>query len=394
MITNREIANFANEWQLAHHVVEKDYVLGWLLAGIAAHPLSRSWAFKGGTCLRKCWFETYRFSEDLDFTVTESDLDVRRLGETFVEIASWLDDRCGLRLILDDRSFRQRKNKRGKPTIEGRIGYLGPLGMPTPPKVKLDLTADEVVVRALESRPVLHPFSDAPSSPITGQLAHVMCYSLPELLGEKIRALAERCRPRDLYDVVHTHRHPDLTGRADDVVQVLAAKCAHARTDTPTLATIRSTPFRHEIEAEWSNMLGHQLPHLPSFDDFWSRLDDLFAWLAGTRPLPQLAEIRPTEQVTDWRPARHMTSWKQGSPIELIRFAGANRLKVTIDYHPMQGRVGPRTVEPYSLRYSQQGKLLVFAVNDRGQIRGYRADRIRAVSVEAESFTPRYLVEF
>ena len=57
MITNREIANFAGEWQLAHHVVEKDYVLGWLLAGIANHPQTRSWAFKGGTCLRKCWFE-------------------------------------------------------------------------------------------------------------------------------------------------------------------------------------------------------------------------------------------------------------------------------------------------------------------------------------------------
>ena len=212
VITNREIANFAGEWQLAHQVVEKDYVLGWLLAAIAEHPQTRSWAFKGGTCLRKCWFETYRFSEDLDFTVAESDLDVGRLGETFAEIASWLDDRCGLRLIVDDGSFRRRQNKRGKPTIEGRLGYLGPLGMPTPPKVKLDLTADEVIVRRLDLRPVMHPFSDAPSSPAAGHLAHVVCYSLPELLGEKIRALAERCRPRDLYDVVHTHRHPDLAG--------------------------------------------------------------------------------------------------------------------------------------------------------------------------------------
>lgn len=25
--------------------------------------------FKGGTCLKKCYIETYRFSEDLDFTV-------------------------------------------------------------------------------------------------------------------------------------------------------------------------------------------------------------------------------------------------------------------------------------------------------------------------------------
>ncbi len=27
--------------------------------------------FKGGTCLKKCFVETYRFSEDLDFTVLD-----------------------------------------------------------------------------------------------------------------------------------------------------------------------------------------------------------------------------------------------------------------------------------------------------------------------------------
>ena len=58
------------EWSLTEEVVEKDYVLGWLLWGIASDPvLSNSWVFKGGTCLKKCWIETYRFSEDLDFTV-------------------------------------------------------------------------------------------------------------------------------------------------------------------------------------------------------------------------------------------------------------------------------------------------------------------------------------
>ena len=58
MITPNEIANTAAEWLLAHNVVEKDYALGWMLAGIAQHPVTNSWAFKGGTCLRKCWFET------------------------------------------------------------------------------------------------------------------------------------------------------------------------------------------------------------------------------------------------------------------------------------------------------------------------------------------------
>jgi predicted nucleotidyltransferase component of viral defense system len=34
--------------------------------------LRDAWVFKGGTCLKKCFVETYRFSEDLDFTVREN----------------------------------------------------------------------------------------------------------------------------------------------------------------------------------------------------------------------------------------------------------------------------------------------------------------------------------
>jgi predicted nucleotidyltransferase component of viral defense system len=70
MIPAREILDLRTEWSLDVGVIEKDYVLGWLLAGIANDPdLSKTWVFKGGTCLRKCYYETYRFSEDLDFTV-------------------------------------------------------------------------------------------------------------------------------------------------------------------------------------------------------------------------------------------------------------------------------------------------------------------------------------
>ena len=69
-------------------------------------------------------------------------------------------------------------------------------------------------------------------------------------------------------------------------------------------------------------------------------------------------------------------------------------LKVTIDYVASDGRVGPRTVEPYSLRRSNTGHLLLYVVNDLGNLRSYRVDRIRRVNVEPESFAPRYVVEF
>jgi Nucleotidyl transferase AbiEii toxin, Type IV TA system len=70
VITRADIVERVREWQLTEEVVEKDYVLGWLLWGFGSDPvLADEWIFKGGTCLKKCYIETHRFSEDLDFTV-------------------------------------------------------------------------------------------------------------------------------------------------------------------------------------------------------------------------------------------------------------------------------------------------------------------------------------
>lgn len=82
MIEKREILAIAQQTSLTPHVVEKDYVLGWMLAAIYSHEeLAENWVFKGGTCLKKCFFETYRFSEDLDFTLLKPGASRRRLSE-------------------------------------------------------------------------------------------------------------------------------------------------------------------------------------------------------------------------------------------------------------------------------------------------------------------------
>ena len=62
VITRADIVQRVAEWQMTEEVVEKDYVLGWLLWGIGADPvLGNRWVFKGGTCLKKCYIETHRF---------------------------------------------------------------------------------------------------------------------------------------------------------------------------------------------------------------------------------------------------------------------------------------------------------------------------------------------
>ena len=75
MIPRAELVDLITKLSLTEEVIEKDYVLGWLLDGIGRHQLlSDAWVFKGGTCLKKCYLETYRFSEDLDFSVTPKGL--------------------------------------------------------------------------------------------------------------------------------------------------------------------------------------------------------------------------------------------------------------------------------------------------------------------------------
>lgn len=392
MIPTREILDLRSEWSLDVGVIEKDYVLGWLLAGIAHDPQIRDkWVFKGGTCLRKCYYETYRFSEDLDFTIVDGGPETPEdLAPIFGRVAEWIRDESGIELVVDQSAFRLRKNRRGNQTAQGRIAYRGPNPPPQLPKVKLDLTADEVLVDQVERRVIGHQYSDAPL-PGDG----VICYSLVELFGEKLRALAERCRPRDLYDVVHMHRHPDLVGRAPQVAAVLARKCAHAGIDIPTVGSMRLSPYRDEIEREWDNMLGHQLPRpLPPFADFWATLDEVFRWLAGEVSLTVPPRAEQGDLDMAWEPPRAIASWRRGFPLELIRYAGANRLKVDIDYRAADGRWGPRRVEPYSLRMTRDGNLLLFVVNDRGQLRAYRVDRIVGARPTDETFQPSFLVEF
>jgi predicted nucleotidyltransferase component of viral defense system len=391
MISTGEIRNLRSEWNLREDIIEKDYVLGWVLAGIANQPeLGDTWIFKGGTALRKCYFESYRFSEDLDFTVINGGPEEPSvLIPLFQQIRHWLRDSVGIEIEIDETCFRRRENRRCRPTTQGRIGYRGPRQPPGTPKLKIDLTSDEVLVRDPDSRMPVHPFSDhLPES------TSVYCYCLAELMAEKIRALSERCRPRDLYDVIHILRRPNTEVRAEDVVEILSHKCKHAGIARPTLASMMSSPYRAEIEQEWKNMLGHQLPELPPFIHFWSSLDGLFRWLDGAEHEPKIAAHTAAASISDWRPDPFMTRWRSHVPIERVRFAGANRLMIDLDYRAESGRQGWRRVEPYSLRRTDDGHLLLFVANDRGQLRSYRVDRIAGIRITDQVYRPRYLVEF
>ena len=148
MIDKWEILEFSREFGLNANVVEKDYVIGWLLWGISSHPdLGSSWVFKGGTCLKKCYFETYRFSEDLDFTLPETHpLDENFLSGVFNAIADSVYETIGIEIPKETIRFEVYENPRGGICAQGKIGYRGPMQKRGDlPRIKLDLTTSFLI---------------------------------------------------------------------------------------------------------------------------------------------------------------------------------------------------------------------------------------------------------
>lgn len=391
MIEKREILAIAQQTSLTPHVVEKDYVLGWMLAGIYSHEeLVENWIFKGGTCLKKCFFETYRFSEDLDFTLRKPEhIDADFLKNVFGAIGEWIYEQTGIEIPADKQKFDIYQNPRGQLSCQGKISYKGPVSSTHGlPRIKLDLTTDERVVLPPVRTPIFHPYSDAPADGI-----EVLAYDYIEAFAEKFRALAERTRPRDLYDVVHLYRNAEARPESQHFMEVLRAKCEFKSIGIPRIADLDL--HRADLETGWVHMLEHQLPALPPVATFWNALPEIFAWLEGAVEQPlAVMPIGAGDTLIRERIIGLPTGGRGQNFIDMIRFAAANRLLVEIDYRDRQGNRSIRAIEAYSLRRSQAGDVLLMAVRaDNGQSRSYLVNSILGVTTTQTTFSPRYPIE-
>lgn len=391
VIDRREILDTAAQTSLTPHVVEKDYVLGWILAGIFGHEeLAENWIFKGGTCLKKCFFETYRFSEDLDFTLRDAtQIDETSLKRVFAEIGEKIYDETGIELPTNLQEFEILRNPRGQLFCQGKISYKGPVSSTHGlPRIKLDLTADERIVLPPIRTQIFHPYSDAPENGI-----EVLAYDYVEAFAEKFRALAERTRPRDLYDVVNLYRNTDARPEPRQFIEVLRAKCEFKGIGLPRIADLQ--PHRAELEAGWVHMLDHQLPALLPVSSFWDALPEIFAWLEGA-VAPELPSMPfgSENTIIRERVIALPTGAKGQTLIELIRFAATNRLLVEIDYRDKKGQRSTRAIEAYSLRRSKAGDVLLMAIRaEDGEARSYLVENILGVTPTQKTFTPRYPIE-
>ena len=254
--------------------------------------------------------------------------------------------------------------------------------------MRFDLTRFEELVLPSESRAILHAYPDEMPAEAT-----VACYAFDELMAEKTRALIQRTRPRDLYDVVYildNHSAELNLRRARDV---LARKCSAKQVAMPTVASLMAIVRGDaDLAADWSDMLRDQLPALPDMGALVNRLGSLLGWLEPARvhERPVLASATAGRGAQPVLVApRGAQFWRTGVPMEAIRFAGANRLMVSFIY---DGKA--RVVEPYAIRRPATGNLLLFAWETAtSHIKAFNVAKIQNLQISTQSFSPRYRVE-
>lgn len=258
MISLGEIRREAAKIGVDVAVIEKDYMLSWVLKGICESPLGDSLVFKGGTALRKVYFADYRFSEDLDFTI-DKPLTLDAIGSSLSHACQQIFDESGLELTVAD--LKQTNMMVGREALKGKIEYVGPRQQRgNPSRIKLDLTAYEKVVLPPPELSLLHAYSDRCS-------AKIRAYRLDEILAEKLRTIIQRGYPRDLYDAWYILRfHKDKI----DFKAVRATylqKCEFKNVRPVEWKKFFQSPAILSKETAFANSLGRQLKELPEFSE-------------------------------------------------------------------------------------------------------------------------------
>lgn len=262
MIPQRDLSLLSNRLagqgglRIPETVLERDYCLSWFLVGLSRSPLRDRLAFKGGTALKKCYFGDYRFSEDLDFTLT---------GKT-----SWEGIERGLAVAFEetrrDSGVEFRLDRLDRHAHENchafHLAYEGPLPAARGKSVKTDITLRERIVFPLEQRSVLRGYDEYRDLPGN---ARVHVYSLDEMATEKTVALMDRARnePRDLYDLwfLTANGHVRLGDLLDPVQRKLEFRGL-------TLAQVVQEFSAKEARFRklWQVRLAAQMAELPEFD--------------------------------------------------------------------------------------------------------------------------------
>lgn len=162
----------------------------------------------------------------------------------------------------------------GSETYQVRVYYRGPLRWGGDPRaIRVDVTRDERLIHPPAVRRLTHPYSDAQLLART----EIACYTLAEVMAEKVRAVCGQRRfaiSRDIYDI---HRLARSGVTAANVVQMLPAKFEARGLDIEALTVERVSARRTAFENDWNRRLSYLVrdANAVTFDAAWETTMDI-----------------------------------------------------------------------------------------------------------------------
>jgi predicted nucleotidyltransferase component of viral defense system len=271
MIGKNEINRLAQEQKVRTATIDRDWVLGHFIDAIYTIPECRNnLIFKGGTCLKKCRFPDYRFSEDLDFTAANANfvLDMNMLKKIVELVAERTE------MLLHIQSLKKLQFNNQVTGYSAKIKFWGAdhsknQQPPAPNRwltsIKIEIILYEKMIFAPEIANVIHNYSDT----LTANAQNIPIYSINEVLAEKIRALIQRSytAPRDYFDIWY------LSKNVENIDWKEVVKGFHQKVEYKKLQFLGVEQLINEnhdkiLKTAWKNSLEHQIENgkLPEYE--------------------------------------------------------------------------------------------------------------------------------
>lgn len=261
MIKPAEIDKIAVDKGVRAKQIEKDYVISWILWGIARNDfLNNNLVFKGGTCLKKMHIEDYRYSEDMDFTLRDDSVTDDDILTSFQAIFEKILEESKIVVEIIGNSI---DNHVASGSLKFRLKYIATHGSD---EIKVDVTRGETIIFEVDHRILLNSYSDLEDEDET----QIYCYSTKEVLIEKITALMGRTIPRDLFDFNYLIEEEGLELKE---VYIEFIRKSENKGHNPKEFIDKVTPKMNTFKRDWDTSLSSQMTkdQLLDFKNTWRK---------------------------------------------------------------------------------------------------------------------------
>lgn len=378
MIDRDEIDQKALELDVHTSDVQRDYVFGWLLAGIYTQSeLGRHLVLKGGNCLRKAYFPFARYSGDLDFS-TGGNIAPDYFANELNRVCGFVADKAGVEFDLLRTMARP---KRGAADtirlVEARVYFRDFYGVESSMtiSVRLDVTEMDRLYLPVQRRCLIHAYSDYEACS-----AEIRSVKLEEQLASKMKCLLQRRHVADLFDFIFaTVIHPEFEVNRSEVIGTFFKKTIFGRSPGVAKGLFLDLPLA-VFQGLWDRYIVCPIQSRIDFSRVGAALQEFIGSLFGIIPI-----------------AERQAAFFPAALRNPIMQAGHTLTLLDVTYHGVR-----RKVEPYSLDYKVRqdgvGREYFYVYDRTGGssgpgVKALVADGVQSIENTEETFEPRFPVE-